>query len=341
MIQYIINCEYVKFLSELCSIIITKEDITISKNKGTHSNKRSFLDFLSEHRLASTIVIIIIYIFITIMIFFNFYKDNDTAPLEHLELSAEISSFLFIVVSSIIAVWQYYISCRNEQIKNQTEKVQKSIELLGYFKDNILDKTTAIQYIFEKSGISKILNCIDKSKIANFDSFELEELLTKDRLEQLKTIQHDKKFVNAVLIANEAFNLSLLGVSYNLSEETEENGSTVNKQCSINYNKVMNAFMSNFISETLNNLEYFAMYFTHNIADESVIYQSTHQAYIEITELLYYHICQVNTPNSSKFYTNLIELYNIWKSKQIKLLDKKIQEQRCNIEKGTYANNIN
>nr|MDE6764427.1 DUF4760 domain-containing protein [Oscillospiraceae bacterium] len=134
---------------------------------------------------------------------------------------------------------------------------------------------------------------------------------------------------------------TLPGISYNFNEKLEENNGMTNTKYAVNYSKVMNAFMSNFISETLNNLEYFAMYFTHNIADESVIYQSTHQTYIEITELLYYHICQLNTPNSSKYYTNLIELYNIWKSKQIELLNKNIQEQRRNVEKGTYANNIN
>lgn len=310
----------------------------MSKNKNTLRNKRNFFNFLSKHRLASTIVVIAIYIFITLLIFLNSNKSSDTpSPLEHLKLSAEISSSLFIVISSTIAVWQYYVSCRHEQIKNETEKIQKSIELIGYFKDNILNKITVIKYIFDNSNISNILNCIDKTKIKNFDVHELKQLLTEKQINDLKGKKNDDDFLKAIIIANEIFDLNLPDMCINL--ENTENKSGAGILNNPKTTKVINAFMSNFIIDTLNNLEYFSMYFAHNIADESVIYQSAHQEFIEITELLYYLISINNTTENSKYYTNLIELYNIWKPRQMQRKEIIIEQQR-QIDKGKSANPI-
>lgn len=298
-------------------------------------NKKSktLITFILNHRKLTTMVIILLYLVLTFITccFAPIQEDEIKFSLNRIELSAEIVSFFFIVVSSIIAVWQYYVSCKNEHIKNETERIQKSIELIEYYKNNVLDKTSAIICIFKYAKISEIMNGIDKSKIKDFDVHELNQLLTSDKIKKLKEIEQGEDFITAILMANEAFNLSLPGATYSDKTPTQEIANRV---------KVYNAFMSNFISDTLNNLEYFAMYFAHNIADESVIYQSAHQTYLNIVELLYYNISNLNTPDNSKYYTNLIDLYNIWKKRQTKQHKEIVDGQRCAVKKGSNATNI-
>ncbi len=291
--------------------------------------------FILSHRKLATVLCIVMYILFTYLLCrFTPIKDNEKIfSLDRIGLSAEISSFLFIVISSIIAVWQYYISCRNEHYKNEAERIQKSIDLIEYYKDNVLDKGKAIISIFGTAGISEILKRINSMQIKEFDNCELHQLLSKKDIDELKKIENDELFITAILIANETYNLNLPGISY-----YESNSSNNVK---VKHQKVFNAFMGYYITQTLNNLEFFAMHFTHNLAEENVIYQSAHQTFIEIVELLYYHISSQNTNDSSqKYYTNLIRLYGTWKEKQTKQNKEMINTQRCFVEHGASASKI-
>jgi len=71
------------------------------------------------------------------------------------------------------------------------------------------------------------------------------------------------------------------------------------------------------IYKLLNSLEWFAMNFTKNIADEDAVYQSLHQVFISCIQYLYYFISNINETAYGKFYTNIIELYNIWNKRLV------------------------
>lgn len=51
---------------------------------------------------------------------------------------------------------------------------------------------------------------------------------------------------------------------------------------------------SSIITDTLNSLEYFAMNFVHEIADESVGFESLAPSYIKFVQLLYCEIAKLN-----------------------------------------------
>ena len=290
--------------------------------------KSKAVSYILKHRIELFIIVIIAYISFTLILYYKFpCTGGDTiTSLEKLALSAEIISMLFIAVSAVVAVFQYYISCRNEKIKSNTEKIQKSIELTAFYKDHILDKLSVICLIFNDSGITNILDCINKNEMINFDEHELKQLLTKSQRDSLKSAQFSPKFIKSIAFADKTFNLKLTGID---SQNIDENKS-----------KIAMAFMSNYIVDTLNNLEYFAMHFTHNIADESVIFQSIHPTYLQITELLYYTIAEKNTPNNPKFFTNLIDLHNIWKKKQNEQNKELVKTQRGVVAKGSFAETI-
>ena len=91
---------------------------------------------------------------------------------------------------------------------------------------------------------------------------------------------------------------------------------------------------ANILMMLLNNIEYFAMNFTHQTADESVVYQSLHSTYLSIMRILYFDIAQNNETGEEKLYTNAIDLFNIWRDKAILQRNDGIERQRGTVEKG-------
>lgn len=85
----------------------------------------------------------------------------------------------------------------------------------------------------------------------------------------------------------------------------------------------------------LNNLEIFAMYFVHETADESVVYQPLHMSYLEIVRMLYYDISYANRGGEKRFYVNTIKLFNIWKGKSLAQQRKETDTMRGIAEHGS------
>ena len=72
--------------------------------------------------------------------------------------------------------------------------------------------------------------------------------------------------------------------------------------------QISSAFMNSIVTNMLNDMEYFAMHFSHETADDTVVYQSLHQTYLEIVHTVYYCIANVNKQGQSQYYTNLTVL---------------------------------
>lgn len=97
--------------------------------------------------------------------------------------------------------------------------------------------------------------------------------------------------------------------------------------------------MSQIVNKLLNNMEYFSMNFTHKVADESVVFQSLHQTYLEAVQLLYYDISRNNRADGMQFYTNIVELYKIWYNKNKRNCENVVKGGR-KISKGSTADSI-
>ena len=233
--------------------------------------------------------------------------------IETLYYTTQIISSIFVVSGVIIAVWQYYLSSQSAKTDLEIIQVQRAIDLSEYYKDNILKYFPAIHYIFSQTEIAEIFENISIDKMKDFDSHELNKILTTAQIKKLQEIQYTDKFIKSVLEANDIYGLNLHFLSY--ETEVEEEGKK-GKLVKINKNSLIIAFMSNLLNAVLNNLEFFALHFRHQTADESVVYQSLHQSYLEIIPYLYYYIAKQNTDSSNKLYTNVVWLFMEWKSKK-------------------------
>lgn len=149
-------------------------------------------------------------------------------------------------------------------------------------------------------------------------------------------ITHTDKAENQIIINPVAFKYDKLAddlVKKELSKINEEDlnedkmKEVINKiEKSMNYkiNKdlkdVLNKSIYLYLKDQenlLNKIEYFSMCFVSKVADENVAYQSLHQTFIKTIEYLYPNIAMINRDPKSKYYTNTIELYNLWKNRYL------------------------
>lgn len=89
-----------------------------------------------------------------------------------------------------------------------------------------------------------------------------------------------------------------------------------------NHKKIMEEYdpenkLRSVIYNTLNHLEYLCMNIVTEVADEKYIYNSLHQQFLKVISLLYIEISSTNIDNKNKYYTNIIQVYNMWTNKYI------------------------
>ena len=261
----------------------------------------------------------------------------NSIALENTNNIVQILLGIAVVIGAFIGVWQYVLTAKCERTKMETDKVQKAIDLSEYYKDNVLNNFVAIQYVFNHSGIADILSNIKSIEMTEFDTQELNRLLCQADIEKLDKIMRSEKIIQTIIDMQAIYGLDMNVSKYvkiKKSDDEEE------KEFEINGNALIRDFMSNVIMKTLNNLEYFAMYFTHGTADETVVFQSLHKTYIQIVQRLYYDISRNNKLGAPKLYTNVIDLYHIWNKRSLEQQNDVANSTRKNISSGTVVKAI-
>lgn len=270
--------------------------------------------FITPKRIIAVCIIVIALILEYYCALYYHSKSNTMLFPEVLYYTTQIGSCIFVTSGVLIAVWQYYLASKSEKTNLEIIQVQRAIDLAEYYKDNILRFFPAIHYIFTKTEISKLLDAIYTKELRDFDSHELNTLLSPKTIARLKEVQETDEFLQAVLEANDIYNLNFKIRAREVTLENDDGSKEV--ELHINKASISMSFIVDLMSRTLNNMEYFALHFKHQTADESVIYQSLHQSYIEMMPYFYYFIANQNTDTSNKYYTNVIWLYQYWKEKK-------------------------
>lgn len=251
---------------------------------------------------------------------------------------SQIIASVFIVGGVIVALWQYFLSRNDSKTNLAVIQVQRAIDLSEYYKDNILNYYPAIQYVFDRCGLSSVMESIRLDQLDAFDQSELSRLFSKEQVDKLKAAQVSREFTQAVLEANEIYGLGLRMPGLQISKQTDDDDvETVTLK--VHGQTVVRAFMTDVKNKALNNLEFFAMHFSHNTADDSVVYQSLHQTYLEMVHLLYYFIAGLNNDASDKYYTNTIALFKSWKYRKLSQMKAQSDKTSDVVLKGTTVGN--
>lgn len=271
-------------------------------------------DFFKSRKFIA-ILLIAVAILIEFVSAFIYHNYNDSVPfLETLYYSTQIVSSIFVTSGVIVAVWQYYLSSKSIKTDLEIQQVQRAIDLSEYYKDNILTYYPAIRYIFKQTGILDIIETLRINDLHDFDIIELNRLFSPKQVEDLKNIQSSENFNRTVMESNLIYKLNNNIKQMEVLNNSEEK------------NVVLVAYISSLMDELLNNMEFFSLHFAHKTADESVVYQSLHQTYLEIVRIMYYEIANKNTTPTEKYYTNIIWLFDNWRTQK----NKKSEEHSIN-----------
>lgn len=232
-------------------------------------------------RILVTIILVLIGIGLTALIYIiPLNSETGMTWIERLYYSVQIVVAIYVVVGAVVGIWQYCVSTRSEIIKNETDKVKQAVDLAGYYKDHIINAFLPIRYVYKQIGALDIFNSINT--MVEFDSEELKQNLNEKQISDLKRSIEDSKLVTIVKEAGFIYNLNFIESSL----KWQENFGSIKPISEDLKLKTVQNFLINQITTLLNNMEYFSMYFTYNIADESVVFQSLHQTFFEMVETL-------------------------------------------------------
>ena len=253
--------------------------------------------------------------------------DEESTAVDLAVSIAQILSALFVIAGTVIAVWQYYLSSQNSIIRFDTDSIQKAIDLSKYYKDEILHPYSMLKMVFIKAGITTIL-AKEKEKMKAFDEKELHEIFSDEELQNFKKRFSSVEYVQAIIQINQLYNLGLAICD-------QFRGRTVAEMSEQDRKAIASAFNARFTTSVMNNIEHFAMYFTHGVADESVVYQAISPTYLEMCRYYYYNIAVCSVKSGTKLYRNLQALYVLWNEKRKQTEER---EREFSFSKGKVVN---
>ena len=257
----------------------------------------------------------------------------------------QVLANISIVCTLLFGAYQIYLDKKERELQNRKQERLKAIDLAGLYSKELINNISYLSSVYEKAGIQEKLQKIKPIQLKKFDRAELEELFT---LQEIKEIDEAMNNIDLKILMDEAYKHFknrkehivefITDSAIHFKVKNEEAVSTLDddtfyKQNMLNdlyYNKIY----INTLNDTLNTLEYICMYFNSGVADEETIYQSLHQSFISMVQVLYFKISFRNYNGKDKYYTNIIDLYEKWINRFYQMKLKEIDANR----KGEYKN---
>ena len=192
---------------------------------------------------------------------------------------------------TIISLLIAYFDYRRRKKK---ESAEKAIDMAKYFMDEILPGLSFINVKCKEKEIDSLLN---KHKFYEYEDFDITELETLYTKEEIKKIEKIFNTLNVEMLDNITKDKSII---------------------SLNRISII----------LLNRLEYMCMFIDSKVADSDYIYKSLHQIFLSSIQALYVHIASLNIDEKDKYYTKVINVFNLWKNKYIKKKLNKVTKRK-------------
>lgn len=233
------------------------------------------------------------------------------------------NTLLIIINASMLLLTVVSVICAIVAYKHQKKRARKesACKLAQYYAENIIKKFSFISSVF---NICKTLEYIKKTvelnRIRNFDNEELEVILKGKNIKKKEFMDKVTGFDPLVILNCRIAQIEPVADRSKIYQEfveiNEQDDTLVLKNASF----LINDFLQD-ITDLLNSLEWFSMNCNYRIADEELLYQSLHQTFLSTVWMLYAFIASNNTNNENKTYTNIIELFNLWRDRLNGIVD--------------------
>ena len=260
----------------------------------------NFMKYVSE-RLLCIIIILSIIALVTFFFFKNAVIITPTS-FESQEILfygvslGNLSAWFGGIAIIITAIWSMYQFVKGRTIKQQ----EKAAEIAQDFANNLIEKLGIISdVLLPNQEIEKMISKIVKSKqLSQFTTIEISSILDDEKcFENCNNIIHSKE-------TQERYN-NILKERYNDEEK-----------------KKFDSYFPLLVENTLNHLEAICISISSHAAGSQFIYNSLHQSFLNAVEVLSIKISSNNSNNVDKYYTNIIEVYNMWNTQKTKDIEK-------------------
>ena len=185
---------------------------------------------------------------------------------------------------------------KNMKLRQQ----EKASEIAQDFANNLIEKTALISdTLMSNKEFQKMIAKIVKSKKLNqFTYWEIIDILgDKQCFNKCEQIIRSKRTQQKYI--------QLLETKYNETERIRFNSS-----------------FSILVETTLNHIEAVCINISSKAAGSQFIYDSLHQSFLNIIEILSIKISKRNYNNVDKYFINVIEVYNMWNKQKNKDIQK-------------------
>lgn len=202
---------------------------------------------------------------------------------------------LSIIGLIIGAIWAIYQFDKNVNRKQQ----EKASEIAQDFANNFIERFSIISKVLLKNNeMRKMLSKIANGELKSFTRIEiLDAVGDKNCFNKYSQIVKSKKTQNRYE--------TILNKLYNEKEKEK-----------------FNSCFPLLVENTLNQLEAACINISSNAAGSEYIYNSLHQSFLQFVEVLSIKISTNNRNNVDKYYTHIIQVYNMWNNQKIKDIEK-------------------
>lgn len=262
----------------------------------------NWFEYVKEHLLRIISIILIFGICCFLFTLFpreNILNDNFNIVEQHIiifgiTLENWLTS-LSIIGLIIGAIWAIYQFDKNVNRKQQ----EKASEIAQDFANNFIERFSIISKVLLKNNeMRKMLSKIANGELKSFTRIEiLDAVGDKNCFNKYSQIVKSKKTQNRYE--------TILNKLYNEKEKEK-----------------FNSCFPLLVENTLNQLEAACINISSNAAGSEYIYNSLHQSFLQFVEVLSIKISTNNRNNVDKYYTHIIQVYNMWNNQKIKDIEK-------------------
>ena len=277
--------------------------------------KNNFMKyFLKFLKIIPIIFLVSIFLLLSIM-FFNFCDIQNPNEVQSQEIYiCKISlsnwgTWITLVGLFFTAIWSMH-----QYIKSKLSKQQeKASQIATDFADNLIEKMGLIsKTLLKNSYIQKVTSIFDNHPecLSQFTTFEIEDILVAENEDE--DVDVFKNFKDILC-----------------SEDTQkEYQNFLNEKYSEKEQEKFNSKFPVLVESTLNHLEAICITITSQAAGSEFIYDSLHQTILKTIKILAVLIAANNNNNVDKYFTNIIQVYNMWNKRKNKDIKKLIKTQK-------------
>lgn len=258
----------------------------------------NFLTYIKEHLLC--FILIVAFFILAGIVLVNLPINNpeniEAQQILILGVSLENWSIWYTIVGLIItALWSMY-----QYTKNIARKQQEKASLIAQdFSSQLIEKIALISNVLlENNEINQMVSKISNSELKSFTTMEITNILNDE---------------NCFSNYSKCLTSKRTQKRYKVTLDKIYSG------------KEQERFCSSFpllVETTLNQLEAICINISSHAAGSEYIYNSLHQSFLRFVEILAIKISTNNSNNVDKYFTHIIQVYNMWNTIRNKDVEK-------------------